>query len=206
MLCAVSIAGMTERPLAPAPTLQTDRLVLRPWRESDREPFAALNADPLVMELFPSTLSRDESDALVDRIVERWRDGRPSLWAVEVPGEAEFIGFVGLLEPSFEAPFTPCVEVGWRIAAQWWGRGFAPEAATAALAYGFEELELDEIVSFTSVDNAKSRRVMEKIGLGHDEGDDFDHPSLPAGDRLERHVLYRTTADEHRARRDAALG
>lgn len=159
-----------------------------------------MNADPVVMELFPSTLDRDASDRLVDLIVDRWTQGRPSLWAVEVPGAAEFIGFVGLLEPGFETPFTPCVEVGWRLAADWWGRGLAPEAASAALRYGFDELGLDEIVSFTSEGNARSRRVMDKIGLLHDPADDFDHPNLPDGHPLQRHVLYRIGAGDWQRR------
>lgn len=172
----------------PVHELRTDRLVLRQWRESDREPWAALNADPEVMAHFPATLSREESDrwAVINeaRIAEQgW-----GLWAVEVVDGAPFIGFVGLAVPGFEAAFTPCVEVGWRIAREHWGRGYAPEAGRAALAFGFDELALDEIVSFTAVGNHPSRRVMEKIGMT--EAFEFDHPTLP-GHRLERHVLYR---------------
>lgn len=180
------------------PELRTERLILRAWRESDREPFAALNADPAVMEHFPDVITRAESDAMVDRILDRWARGRPSLWAVEVPGVAAFIGFVGLLEPTFEAPFTPCVEVGWRIAAAHWGRGFASEGARAALAHGVGTLGLDEIVSFTVPANTRSRRVMETLGMTHDPADDFDHPNLPEGDPLRRHVLYRLSADRWR--------
>jgi RimJ/RimL family protein N-acetyltransferase len=180
------------------PELRTERLVLRAWRDADRAPFAELNADPAVMEHFPSVLDRDASDAMVDRVVERWAAGRPSLWAVEVPGEAAFIGFVGLLEPSFTAPFTPCIEVGWRLAAPFWGRGYAPEAAAAALGHGFGTYGPDEIVSFTVPANTNSRRVMEKLGMRHDPADDFDHPNLPAGDPLRRHVLYRLPAAEWR--------
>ena len=186
---------------APVPELRTGRLLLRAWRESDRAPFAELNADAVVMEHFPSTLDRATSDAMVDRILDRWAAGRPSLWAIEVPGEAEFIGFVGLLEPSFDAAFTPCVEIGWRIAAPFWGRGYAPEAARAALAHGFDRLGLDEIVSFTVPANVNSRRVMEKLGMHHEPRDDFDHPNLPDGDPLRRHVLYRLAASEWRADR-----
>jgi RimJ/RimL family protein N-acetyltransferase len=187
---------MSER--TEVPVLHTERLVLREWRESDRAPFAAMNADPVVMDHFPSTLTQTQSDDLVDRLVERWSRGRPSLWAVGVPGEADFIGFVGLLEPSFDEHFTPCVEVGWRLDARHWGRGYAPEGARAALTYGFEELGLDEIVSFTIEANANSRRVMEKIGLHHDPADDFDHPNVAVGDPCRRHVLYRMSADEWR--------
>lgn len=189
---------MGEPTSAPVPELRTERLLLRAWRDSDRVPFAELNADPVVMEHFPSTLDRATSDAMVDRILDRWAAGRPSLWAVEVPGGAEFIGFVGLLEPSFVAAFTPCVEIGWRLAAPSWGRGYAPEAARAALAHGFDTLGADEIVSFTAPANANSRRVMEKLGMHHDPADDFDHPNLPEGDPLRRHVLYRLSAEEWR--------
>lgn len=189
-------SGSDER----VPDLRTGRLVLRAWRESDRAPFAAMNADPVVMEHFPSTLDRAQSDAMFDLIQRRWADGRPSLWAVEVPSVADFIGFVGLLEPSFTAPFTPCVEVGWRIAAAHWGHGYAPEGAAAALEHGFDVLGRDEIVSFTVPANSRSRRVMEKLGLHHDPADDFEHPNLPPGDPLRPHVLYRLTAAEWRAR------
>ena len=181
------------------PELRTERLLLRAWRDADLEPFATMNADPRVMEHFPSPLTRAESDDMVRRLEQRWRDGRPSLWAVEVPGVAPFIGFVGLLAPSFGAPFTPCVEVGWRLAAQHWGRGYAPEGAHAALAHGFDTLGLDEIVSFTVPANASSRRVMEKLGMRHDPADDFDHPNLAEGDPLRRHVLHRLGAEEWRA-------
>lgn len=187
------------------PELRTERLLLRAWRESDREPFAALNADPMVMEHFPGLLTRAESDAMVDRILDRWARGRPSLWAVEVPAVDPFIGFVGLLEPSFEAPFTPCVEVGWRIAAAHWGRGFAPEAARAALAHGFGTLGLDQIVSFTAPGNIRSRRVMEKLGMTHDPADDFAHPNLPPGHPLQAHVLYRLSARDWRTPSTATI-
>ena len=170
--------------------LRTARRVLREWRDSDRAPFAALNADPAVMEFYPSTLTTAESDALVDRIVARFDEG-VCLWAVEVPGEAPFIGYVGLAPATFEAHFTPTVEVGWRLAHEYWGRGYAPEAARAAMTDGFGRMALDEIVSFTSALNLRSRRVMEKLGMHCDAADDFDHPSVPEGNRLRRHVLYR---------------
>lgn len=171
--------------------LRTDRLVLRRWRPSDREPFAALNADPAVMEHFPSPLSREDSDALVDRIEGLFEAQGWGLWAVEVPGDADFIGFIGLMAPTFEAHFTPCVEVGWRLARSAWGRGYAPEGALEVLRFAFEELALDEVVSMTAVGNMKSRRVMEKIGLTHDPADDFDHPRVPVGHPVRHHVLYR---------------
>lgn len=175
----------------PARELRTERLVLRQWRDDDRDPWAALNADPAVMEHFPGTLSRAETDAFVDRHTAMLDEQGWGLWAVEVPGTASFIGFTGLLAPGFEVPERPdgCVEVGWRLAAEHWGRGYAPEAARAALAFAFDEIGLDEVVSFTAVGNAKSRRVMEKIGMSPER--EFDHPRLPPGHRVARHVLYR---------------
>src|SRR5688500_3501176 len=145
--------------------LRTERLLLRTWRDADREPYAALNADPVVMEHFPAPLSRGESDAHVDRILAAFDEHGWGLWAVEVPGAAEFIGFIGLSIPRFDAPFTPCVEVGWRLARTAWGRGYAPEGAIEALRFAFEDLLLEEVLSFTFVGNTKSRRVMEKIGM-----------------------------------------
>jgi RimJ/RimL family protein N-acetyltransferase len=171
--------------------LRTERLILRPWRDEDLGPFAALNADPAVMEHFPSLLTRSQSDAAAARIREEMAERGFGLWAVEVPSVATFIGFTGLSVPRFEAHFTPCVEIGWRIAREHWGRGYAPEAARAALAFGFERLALAEIVSFTAAGNARSRRVMEKIGMTHDAAGDFDHPSLPPRHPLRWHVLYR---------------
>jgi len=173
------------------PEIRTERLLLRHWRPEDRTPFAALNADPRVMQHFPATLSRPESDAFAGRIEAHFAEHGFGLWAIEAPGEAPFIGFVGLTAVRFAAPFTPCVEVGWRIAAEHWGRGYAPEAARAALAHGFGALALREIVSFTVAANANSRRVMEKLGMSRDPNGDFDHPALPEGHKLRRHVLYR---------------
>lgn len=171
--------------------IQTTRLLLRRWREADRSPFAALNADTRVMEHFPSVLTRAESDALVDRIEAHFERHGFGLWAVEVPGQEPFTGFVGLAVPSFNAHFTPCVEIGWRLAVDWWGRGYATEAARAVLTIGFGPLALREIVSMTVPENERSRRVMERLGMARDPADDFDHPSLP--DRR-RHVLYRLRA------------
>jgi RimJ/RimL family protein N-acetyltransferase len=174
-----------------APTLRTERLVMRGWRPSDHAPHAAMNADPRVMEHFPATMTRAESDAFVERMEGHFAEHGFGLWAVEVPGEAELIGFVGLAVPRFEAHFTPAVEVGWRLAPEWWGRGYATEAAREALRYGFEDAGLAEIVSFTAPANERSRSVMRRIGMTHDPADDFDHPALPPGHRLRRHVLYR---------------
>jgi RimJ/RimL family protein N-acetyltransferase len=178
--------------------LHTQRLLLRHWRPADREPFAAMNADPRVMEHFPATLSRDESDARADRIEAHFEQHGFGLWAVEVLGVSPFAGFVGISVPCLEAHFTPCVEIGWRLAADYWGRGYATEGARAALAFGFSVLGLEEIVSYTVPANLRSRRVMEKLGMTHQASDDFDHPLLPAGHRLSRHVLYRLARGDFR--------
>src|SRR5262249_53002688 len=151
----------------------------------------AMNADPRVMEHFPAPLSRAESDAAVARIERHFDDHGFGLWAVEVTGIVPFAGFVGLSVPNFTAPFMPCVEVGWRFAADCLGRGYGTEGARAAAAFGFEALGLDEIVSFTTSGNTRSIRVMERLGMTHDPIDDFDHPGLPADHPLRRHVLYR---------------
>jgi 3-dehydroquinate dehydratase/shikimate dehydrogenase len=175
-------------------TIRTERLVLRPWRAEDRGPFADLNADPRVMEWFPSTLTRAESDALAERITRRIDDHGWGLWAVAVPGVADFIGFIGL-SPADVTLGYPSIEVGWRLAAGYWGYGYAPEGAVASLAFGFQHLALHEIVSFTSIGNSRSRRVMEKIGMVRRPEDDFDHPAIPASSPLVRHVLYRLTPE-----------
>ena len=171
--------------------LRTERLLLRRWRQIDREPFARLNADPRVMEHFPSTLTRAQSDAMAARIEADLEARGFGLWAVEIPGALDFAGFIGLSVPNFEAHFTPCVEIGWRIAPEVWGHGYATEGARAALAFAFDEIGLGEVVSFTVVANVRSRRVMERLGMHHSPRDDFDHPLLPEGHPLRRHVLYR---------------
>ena len=171
-------------------SITTARLLLRPWRASDLEPFARMNADLRVMEWFPRTLDTQESAAMAAAIDWRMSAQGWGLWAVEVPGVAEFIGLVGL-DPADETLGYPAVEVGWRLAAEHWGHGYAPEAAIASLAYGFDTLALEEIVSLTAVGNAKSRRVMEKIGMTRNPDEDFDHPRIPKGAALARHVLYR---------------
>jgi RimJ/RimL family protein N-acetyltransferase len=175
-----------SRPSSLPDRLTTERLILRRWRPSDRQPFAALNADMRVMEYFPQVLNQQESDALVSRIDEHFDRHGFGLWALEIPGVVDFAGFIGLSVPRFVAHFTPCVEVGWRLASVVWGHGYAAEGARAALAFGFGELELPGIVSFTVPENIRSRRVMEKIGMTHDPADDFDHPGVRT-----RHVLYR---------------
>lgn len=180
--------------------IRTARLLLRRWQPTDRAPFAALNADPRVMEHLPRALSPEQSDALIESIEAGFREHGFGLWAVEIENVAPFIGFVGLSIPRFHARFTPCVEIGWRITAEYWRSGYASEAARAVLAHGFETLGLDEIVSFTVPKNLASRRVMEKIGMSHRPSDDFDHPALPEGDPLRRHVLYRIRREHSEAR------
>jgi ribosomal-protein-alanine N-acetyltransferase len=171
--------------------LRTDRLLLRRWSDADREPFAMMNADPRVMEHYPHALSRDESDDFVDRIEAHFEERGFGLWAVEIVGVAPLVGFVGLQVPRFDAHFTPCVEVGWRLAHEHWGHGYASEAARAALASGFHDHDLDEIVAMTVPANTRSMAVMQRIGMTRNPADDFDHPRLPEGHRLRRHVLYR---------------
>jgi RimJ/RimL family protein N-acetyltransferase len=177
-------------------TIRTPRLHLRRWRDEDLPAFAAINADPRVMEFFPKLLDRAESDALTARIRDAFARRGFGLWAVEVPGVADFIGFVGLTVPHFEAHFTPCVEIGWRLARAHWGHGYASEAARAALDVGFRYLGLGEIVSFTTEANRRSRAVMERIGMTRSPADDFDHPALSEGHPLRRHVLYRASCTE----------
>ncbi len=173
------------------PSLTTVRLSLRPWREQDRAPFAELNRDSRVMEFLPKPLTRAESDATAARIGEHFERHGFGLWAVEVVGVADFIGFVGLNVPKFEAHFTPCVEIGWRLAYDHWAQGYATEAAGAALAFAFESLALDQVVSFTVPANDRSRRVMERLAMTRSPADDFEHPQLANGHPLRHHVLYR---------------
>lgn len=170
-----------------APTLRTERLILRPWRDDDLEPFAALNADPEVMEFFPSLLTREQSDALAERIRSHFAREAFGLWAVEIPGVAPFIGFTGLQRPSF----MPGVEVGWRLARRYWGAGYATEAARAAVAWGFAHLDLPEIIAMVVPDNVRSQRVMAKLGMVRDPSADFEHPMIPAGSPRRAHWLFR---------------
>jgi RimJ/RimL family protein N-acetyltransferase len=169
-------------------------LRLRQWRQEDLPVFAAMNADPRVMEFLPMVLSRAESDSLASRISESFAIRGFGAWAIEMPGIADFIGFAGLSVPRFEAHFTPCVEIGWRLAYEFWGFGFATEAASAALEFGFQEIGLEEIVSFTTRQNLRSRRVMERLGMTRSEEDDFLHPLLAEDHPLRPHVLYRVTS------------
>jgi RimJ/RimL family protein N-acetyltransferase len=173
------------------PTLTTPRLRLRPWRDEDLAPFAALNADPRVMQHFPAPLDRAASDAMVARIRRHFAEHGFGFWAVEAPGLAPFIGMIGLAVPDFQAPFTPCVEIGWRLTADHWGRGYATEAATACLDHAFGPLRLTEVVAFTVPANRPSWSVMQRLGMTRDPADDFEHPDVAPGHKLRRHVLYR---------------
>jgi RimJ/RimL family protein N-acetyltransferase len=170
--------------------LRTDRLLLRRWRTEDLEPFAALNADREVMRHFPAPLSREQSDAVVERIEASFVEHGFGWWAVEADGG--FVGFTGLSVPAFDAPFLPAVELGWRLARDAWGRGYATEAATAALEAAFGPLELPEVLSFTAATNTRSVRVMQRLGMSAVGG--FDHPRVPEGHLLRPHVLYRADA------------
>jgi RimJ/RimL family protein N-acetyltransferase len=173
------------------PALTTKRLILRQWRDSDRESFRRMNADAAVMEFMPKRLTEEESDLLADRIQKQMSERGLGLFAAELRETGSFMGFVGLSVPAFEAHFTPCVEIGWRLAREFWGSGYATEGASAVLRLAFISLELPEVVSFTAALNQRSRRVMERLGMVRNPKDDFDHPLLSAADPLRPHVLYR---------------
>ncbi len=180
------------------PELTTERLRLRGFRDADLEPFAALNADSAVMEHFPSTLTRPESDALVERIATRWATDGHGLWAVERTADGAFLGFTGIARLAW----LPEPEIGWRFARFAWGRGYATEAARAAAAFAFEVLRVPEIVSVTTVANERSQAVMRRIGMTHDPADDFPHPNLPDGHPQRPHVLYRLRHEDWSAVRE----
>jgi RimJ/RimL family protein N-acetyltransferase len=171
--------------------LLTARLRLRAWRASDLEPFATLNADPCLTRFLSRTLAREESDALAAQAQARIEARGWGLWALELRATGSFIGFLGLAVPTFEAHFTPCVEIGWRLARPAWGAGLASEAARECLRLAFGELDLNEVVSFTVPTNQRARALMERLGLRHDAAGDFAHPQLPPEHPLSRHVLYR---------------
>ncbi len=173
--------------------LETDRLKLRQWRSEDYPMFAVMNADPIVMEYFPALLTVEESNGLATRMELIIAERGWGFWALEVEGR--FAGFVGLNEPGYPLPFSPCVEVGWRLAQEFWGRGYATEAATAALKFAFETLALTEVVSFTATQNLRSQSVMKRLNM-QNTGENFDHPNVPIGHRLREHVLYRIGRSE----------
>lgn len=172
-------------------TINTERLILRPWREDDLTPFAQLNADPRVMEYFPAVKTYQDTVEEYGRIADDFQKNGWGLWAATLAADDAFIGFIGLHPVGFTSHFTPAVEIGWRLAYEYWGKGYATEGAIATLEYAFKALDLPEIVSFTTVQNTRSRHVMEKIGMHRDPADDFDHPFLAEGHRLRKHVLYR---------------
>jgi len=178
--------------------IDTARLRLRQWRDTDLEPFAQMNADPRVMEHFPAPLDRTASDAVAGRLSAGIAERGYGLWAVELRETGDFIGFTGLHIPAVALPIGPCVEIGWRLAAVHWGRGYASEAARAALAYGFGTLGLDEIVSFTALPNVRSQAVMRRIGMRH-RGEMFEHPGVAPGHPLRPHCLYRLARREWEA-------
>jgi RimJ/RimL family protein N-acetyltransferase len=199
-LCRSLAGGIV--PVVDGPQLETERLLLRRWREHDREPYAALNADPRVREHFVSTLTRAQSDAQMDGFEAHFERRGYGIWALELRASGELLGFTGFDVATYDAPFTPAVEIGWRLAHAHWGCGYATEAAQAALAYGFDDLGIDEIVATTSVGNARSRAVMDRLGMARDAAGDFDHPEVPPQHPLCRHVLYRlAAADWRRTRR-----
>ena len=170
-----------------------EEIILRQWKDSDLEPYAAMNASPEVMRYFPALLTKVETAASLQRLRRAIDERGWGLWAVEIDGD--FAGFTGLNVPTFVAPFTPCVEIGWRFRRKFWGRSLAYRAACAALVFGFESLKLTEIVSFTTATNLRSRRLMERLGFRHAAQEDFDHPSIRQGHKLRRHVLYRIRPD-----------
>lgn len=177
--------------------IETPRLILRTWGDQDLGPFAALNADPRVMKYFPKTLTLEETHEFINTLKEKFDKDGFSFMAVELKSTHEFIGMIGLNVPGYTTPFTPCVEIGWRLAFDHWNKGYATEGALACLEYGFQQLDLDKIVSFTAFQNTPSRRIMEKIGMTYVQKGDFNHPRLPQNHSLSRHVLYEIHSPPH---------
>jgi RimJ/RimL family protein N-acetyltransferase len=188
-------AEITGEHAMTAPSIRTDRLLLRAWRGDDRGPFARMNADARVSRYLVGPITASDSDELIERVETCWRDRGYGLWAAERRDTGCFIGYVGLWPAVFDAHFTPAVEVGWRLAPEHWGRGFATEGGRAALRYGYDVLGLDEVVSFTAAGNMRSWRVMERLGMRRDHDGDFEHPAVPPGDPARPHVLYRLSRD-----------
>ncbi len=185
------------------PTLRTKRLLLRPWEESDLQPFSEINADPKVMEFYASTLTRAESDALAKKIQQDCAVRNYGFWAVEVIGADPFIGYIGLNYWDLEMSFAPCIDIGWRLDSSQWGRGYATEGAREALRYGFEVLDLPEIVAMATIGNERSHRVMERLGMSHNLEENFHHPKLPKEHPLSMRVLYRLARKEWNARHES---
>ena len=178
--------------------LLTDRLILRNWQETDYEPFAVMNADPRVMEFFPSLRSRAESDETAKRLQAHIDRHGFGFWALERRDNDRFIGFTGIVNVDFEAAFTPAVEIGWRLPVDQWGQGFASEAARCSLAVAFNDLGLEEVVSYAVVQNKRSRGVMERLGMHRDPAFDFDHPLVPQDWSMKRFAFYRIGAADYR--------
>lgn len=178
--------------------VETERLILRQWKESDRETFVELNSSKENLPFFPNPFSKDESDKFIDKTISLIEKNGFGLFAVEIKSTGEFIGFTGLHNPTYKTHFTPCTEIGWRLHKNFWGKGYATEAAKGALDFAFNQLKLDEIVSFTATLNTPSIKVMERIGMTRDESGEFDHPNVPDGHILKRHVLYRLKRDQYR--------
>lgn len=174
--------------------LESDRLKLRKWKNEDFDLFAKMNADPDVMEYFLNVLDRKESDDLANKIVELMEKRSWGLWAVEELKTEKFIGFVGLHKPTYDLPFTPCTEIGWRLSRQYWGKGYATEASKIVLDYAFNKLHLDRVYSFTTVTNSRSRAVMERLGMKN-TNKNFEHPAVPEGHQFREHVLYKITRE-----------
>ena len=172
--------------------IETQRLLLRPWKEEDLDPYFQLNQDPKVLEFLPGPLSHNQVAEFIKKMNAQLEKKRYTLWATELKETQEFIGFIGLNEVDFEAHFTPAVEIGWRLDSRYWGKGYSTEGANAALEYGFNKLGLSEIVAFTVLENKRSIRVMEKMGMIRDFEGDFRHPKLALEHRLSQHILYRT--------------
>ena len=190
--------------MSTAPELHTPRLILRRWRDGDRVPFAKLNRDAQVMEHMPARLTRAQSDEMIELIEARFDQHGYGLWAVEVRATGALAGFTGLQDVPFQAPFTPAIEVGWRLARTVWGRGYATEAARAALAYGFGALRLPEVVAMIVPANRRSRAVAQRLDMTQDPAGAFEHPRFAPGHRLRRHLLYRLSATQ--AAEASALG
>ncbi len=188
----VSVQDVPHLPLL---EIDTERLRLRQWRQTDRRPFAELNADPRVMAWFPQTLNRTQSDQMAERCQGLIEERGWGLWAAELKATGAFIGFVGLHRPIPQLPCAPCTEIGWRLAFEHWGQGLATEAARAALRVGFMTLGYPEIVSFTALDNRRSRAVMERLGM-HLQAETFPHPLVPRGSPLREHCLYRLAREQ----------
>lgn len=178
--------------------IETKRLILRQWKESDRDTFAEINAAKENLPFFPRTYSTSESNQIVDKTIEYIEENGFGLFAVEIKQTGEFIGFTGLYQPTYKTPFTPCTEIGWRLHKNFWRKGYATEAAKGALGFAFNQLKFEEIVSFTASLNIPSIKVMERIGMTRDELGDFDHPNVPDGHILKRHVLYRLQLNQFR--------